>query len=265
MEITFYKYQGTGNDFVLFDNRTGSLPTLEIKTVRNLCDRNFGVGADGFIILQNKEGYDFEMIYYNADGSVSTMCGNGGRCMVQFAHDLGLHKTEYKFWAIDGEHIATMGTAYNGNDKIVRLKMQDVHAIDSHATYAVLNTGSPHYVKIETDVRHLNVVEEGAAIRYSSAFEDTGVNVNFVESTGPYSIYVRTYERGVEAETLSCGTGVTAAALLCAHNDRGFNEVQVQTNGGKLSVEFNKEDEENFTEIYLCGPAKFVFSGVIKI
>jgi diaminopimelate epimerase len=185
--------------------------------------------------------------------------------MVQFAYDLGILKPEYKFWAIDGEHIATMGIAYNSNEKIVRLKMQDVHSIDNHANYAILNTGSPHYVKIQTEVRHLNVKQEGAAIRYSTAFEEAGVNVNFVENTGPYSIYVRTYERGVEDETLSCGTGVTAAALICAHNDRGFNEVQVFTNGGKLSVEFNKEDDEIFTEIYLCGPAKFVFKGVIKV
>lgn len=265
MEIKFYKYQGTGNDFVLVDNREGNFPTLDVKTVKNICDRNFGIGADGFIQLNTKEGYDFEMVYYNADGSESTMCGNGGRCMVQFAYDLGMLKSEYKFWAIDGEHIANMTTAYNSNDKIVRLKMQDVHDVDKHTDYAVLNTGSPHYVKMETEVRQLNVAEAGAAIRYSKAFEDSGVNVNFVESTGPYSIYVRTYERGVEAETLSCGTGVTAAALLCAHNDRGFNEVQVQTNGGKLSVEFDKIDEDNFEEIYLCGPAKFVFSGVIKI
>lgn len=265
MEINFYKYQGTGNDFVLIDNRNGNLPTLETKKVRNICDRNFGIGADGFIVLNKKKGYDFEMVYYNADGSVSTMCGNGGRCMVQFAHDLGIIKSEYKFWAIDGEHSATMGTAYNANETIVRLKMQNVTAVESHTNYFILNTGSPHYIKMETDVRNLNVKEEGAAIRYSKAFEDTGVNVNFVENTGPFSIYVRTYERGVEAETLSCGTGVTAAALVCAHNDRGFNEVQVQTNGGMLSVEFDKNDEDNFTDIYLCGPAKFVFSGLIKI
>lgn len=265
MEINFYKYQGTGNDFVLVDNRTGNLPALDKKIVRNICNRNFGIGADGFIVLNTKTGYDFEMVYYNADGSESTMCGNGGRCMVQFAHDLGMIKSECKFWAIDGEHTASIDTKNNGSDKIVRLKMQDVHEVDSHTNYSILNTGSPHYVTMETDVRHLNVKEEGAAIRYSKAFEDTGVNVNFVESTGPFSIYVRTYERGVEAETLSCGTGVTAAALLSAHNERGFNEVQVQTNGGMLSVEFNKVDEASFTEIYLCGPAKFVFSGIIKV
>jgi diaminopimelate epimerase len=265
MEINFYKYQGTGNDFVLIDNRAGNFPVLETKIINKICDRNFGVGADGFIILQNKEGYDFEMVYYNADGSESTMCGNGGRCMVQFAHDLGILKNEYKFWAIDGEHIATMSIAYNGNNKIVRLKMQDVQAVESEPTYAILNTGSPHYVKMEADVRNMNVVLKGAEIRYSKAFEEKGINVNFVESTGPYSIYVRTYERGVEDETLSCGTGVTAAALLNAHNDRGFNEVQVQTKGGMLSVEFDKIDEENFREIYLCGPAQFVFSGVIKV
>ncbi len=265
MDLNFYKYQGTGNDFVLIDNRIGNMPNLDTKKIKNICDRKFGIGADGFIVLNSKEGYDFEMVYYNADGSESTMCGNGDRCMVQFAHDLGILKSEYKFLAIDGDHIANMTTAYNSNDKIVRLKMQNVVVVERHATYAILNTGSPHYIKMENDVRHLNVLEEGAAIRYSKAFEDSGVNVNFVETTGPYSIYVRTYERGVEAETLSCGTGVTAAALLCAHNDNGFNEVQVQTNGGMLNVEFEKIDDQNFEEIYLCGPAKFVFSGVVKI
>ena len=260
MEITFYKYQGTGNDFVLIDNRENILPLLGEKTIKKFCDRRFGIGADGFIVLNNKQGYDFEMVYYNADGSESTMCGNGGRCMVQFAHDLGIHKSAYHFLAIDGAHDATIDI-----DKNVRLKMLDVHEVETHANYCILNTGSPHYVKFDNNVRHIDIVKEGAEIRYSKAFEQKGVNVNFVESTGPYSIYVRTYERGVEAETLSCGTGVTAAALVSAHNDRGFNQVQIQTNGGELSVEFNKIDEDNFDEIYLCGPTKFVFKGNINI
>jgi diaminopimelate epimerase len=259
MELTFYKYQGTGNDFILFDNRNNEI-NLTNSQVKKLCDRKFGIGADGLILLCAKEGYDFEMIYYNADGSVSTMCGNGGRCMVRFAHDMGIHKNVYNFLAVDGAHEAEITT-----ENIVRLKMQDVSKVEQHFSHAILNTGSPHYIKFCTNVRKMNVEEEGREIRYNDEFTGEGINVNFVENTGSYSIYVRTYERGVEAETLSCGTGVTAAALVSAHNEHGFNEVEVQTNGGKLSVEFNKIDDNNFTEIYLCGPATFVFKGIINI
>jgi diaminopimelate epimerase len=259
MELIFYKYQGTGNDFIIFDNRQSQI-SLSEKQVKNLCDRKFGIGADGLILLCTKEGYDFEMIYYNADGSISTMCGNGGRCMVRFAHDMGIHKNVFNFLAVDGAHEAEITT-----ENIVRLKMQDVNKVEQHFSHAILNTGSPHYIKFCTNVRKMNVEEEGRAIRYNDEFTGEGINVNFVENTGSYSIYVRTYERGVEAETLSCGTGVTAAALVSAHNEHGFNEVEVQTNGGKLSVEFNKIDDNNFTAIYLCGPATFVFKGIINI
>jgi diaminopimelate epimerase len=260
MEIVFSKYQGTGNDFIIIDNRDGKLAQLNSDSIKKLCDRRFGIGADGLIILATKEGYDFEMVYYNSDGNLSSMCGNGGRCMVRFAYDLGMHKNSYNFLAVDGPHEASIDL-----DNTIRLKMQDVADVEEHNDYAILNTGSPHYVKFSRGVRHLDVKKEGHEIRYSSAFEDTGINVNFVEVTGPYSIYVRTYERGVEDETLSCGTGVTAAALASAHNDRGFNEVQVITNGGKLSVEFKKIDDKSFTDIYLCGPATFVFKGTVKI
>jgi diaminopimelate epimerase len=259
MEITFYKYQGTGNDFIIFDNRIGQI-SLNNKQVKTLCDRKFGIGADGLILLCNKEGYDFDMLYYNADGNVSSMCGNGGRCMVKFAHDIGIHKNTYHFLAVDGDHEAEITT-----ENSIRLKMQDVQQVKHHFSHAILNTGSPHYVKFCTDVRKMNVNEEGKEIRYDDEFTGEGINVNFVENTGSYSIYVRTYERGVEGETLSCGTGVTAAALMSAHNEHGFNEVEVLTNGGKLSVEFNKINEQNFNEIYLCGPAMFVFKGVVNI
>jgi diaminopimelate epimerase len=260
MEITFSKYQGTGNDFIIIDNRDGTLTELDTHIVKKLCDRRFGIGADGLIILAAKEGYDFEMIYYNSDGNMSSMCGNGGRCIVRFAYDTGIHKSSYIFLAVDGAHEATIDF-----DNTIRLKMQDVSDVEEHPLYSILNTGSPHYIKFGRGVRHLDVKKEGHEIRYSSAFEENGINVNFVEITGPYSIYVRTYERGVEDETLSCGTGVTAAALASAHNERGFNEVQVITNGGKLSVEFNKTDDKRFSEIYLCGPATFVFKGTVKI
>lgn len=260
MELTFYKYQGTGNDFIIFDNRAESLSSLTEKTVRRLCDRRFGIGADGVMLLNNKENFDFEMIYFNADGKPSTMCGNGGRCMVRFAKDLGIRKDIYHFLAVDGPHEASIDL-----DDIIRLKMQDVKDADTHGNYAILDTGSPHYIKYSTNVRDIDVVQKGREIRYSSEFEKEGINVNFVESTGEYSIYVRTYERGVEDETLSCGTGVTAAALMSAHHERGFNQIEVKTNGGHLSVEYNKTGDESFADIYLCGPATFVFKGVINI
>jgi diaminopimelate epimerase len=260
MDLIFSKYQGTGNDFIIIDNRNGNLGELDTHTIKKLCDRRFGIGADGLIILATKEGYDFEMIYYNSDGNMSSMCGNGGRCIVRFAYDIGIHKSTYKFLAIDGAHEAEIDT-----NNMVRLKMNDVDKVEEHSSYSLLNTGSPHFIKYSNDVRKIDVQKEGHEIRYSDTFKNEGVNVNFVENTGEYSIFVRTYERGVEAETLSCGTGVTAAALVSAHNERGFNEVEVKTMGGNLSVEFNKNGDEHFTDIYLCGPAIFVFKGNIKM
>jgi diaminopimelate epimerase len=259
MQITFYKYHGTGNDFIIIDHRESELKMVDEKLLKKLCDRRFGIGADGLMFLCRKPGYDFEMVYYNADGKPSSMCGNGGRCMVQFAKDIGIRKDNYHFLAADGAHDATIDL-----DNTIRLKMQDVDGVELHPHYAVLDTGSPHYIKYSSDVRHKDVFKEGREIRYSPAYEAEGINVNFVEDTGQYSIYVRTYERGVEDETLSCGTGVTAAALMSAHHDRGFNQVEVQTNGGHLSVEFNKTGDKSFTDIFLCGPAVFVFKGTIN-
>ncbi|MEJ7611827.1 MAG: diaminopimelate epimerase [Ferruginibacter sp.] len=258
MDIEFYKYQGTGNDFIIIDNRNGKYDELSAKDVKHFCDRKFGIGADGLMMMNTKDGYDFEMIYYNSDGRPGSMCGNGGRCLVRFAKDMGIHKTSYSFIASDGPHEAEIDLANN-----VRLKMKDVTEVDAHPAYAVLNTGSPHYIKYSSDVRQMDVFKKGREIRYSSEYEKEGINVNFVESTGPYSVFMRTYERGVEDETLSCGTGVTAAALMSAHNDRGFNEVKVQTPGGDLSVEFTKTGDHSFTDIRLCGPAEYVFKGRI--
>lgn len=244
---------------MILDNRDALYNTITPKQVKFICERRFGIGADGLMLLNGKEGYDFEMIYYNADGNASSMCGNGGRCMVRFAHDMGLRKLTYKFVAIDGEHEADM------DGKIVRLKMKDVETVDEHGSYAVLNTGSPHYVKFVTDLQATNVAVAGKSIRNSEEFAKEGINVNFVENTGHDSIFVRTYERGVEDETLSCGTGVTAASLVSAHNARGFNRVEVKTIGGNLSVEFNKVSEQHFTDVWLCGPATFVFKGEIEL
>lgn len=259
MQFIFYKYHGTGNDFVILDNRDGRYNGITPRQVKFICERRFGIGADGLMLLNLKEGYDFEMIYYNADGNPSSMCGNGGRCLVKFAYDVGLRKLTYKFLAIDGDHEADL------DGKIVRLRMKDVEAVEEHASYAVLNTGSPHYVKFVSDTRGTDVAAAGKNIRYSDEFAKEGINVNFVESTGEDSIFVRTYERGVEDETLSCGTGVTAASLLSAHNERGFNRVEVKTMGGHLSVEFNKLSDHHFTEVWLCGPATFVFKGEIEL
>ena len=260
MKIEFYKYQGTGNDFVIFDNRKNDYDFLTSKQVKYICDRNFGVGADGLMLLGKKEGYDFEMIYYNSDGNQSTMCGNGGRCLVKFAYHRGIIKSEYLFVAIDGEHKAEIDS-----DGTVSLQMKNVDSVDYHTAHAIINTGSPHFVKFANEVENIDVLTTGHEIRYSKEFALQGINVNFVESTDEDSIFVRTYERGVENETLSCGTGVTAAALLSAHNENGFNTVRVKTLGGNLSVEFNKIDDQHFDDIWLCGPAELVFTGTIEL
>jgi len=261
MRISFHKYQGTGNDFVILDNRTGQYKDIRLDQIRRICDRRFGIGADGLMMLNEKSGYDFEMKYYNADGKEGSLCGNGGRCMVKFAYNLGIHKTLYKFIAYDGEHEAEIDT-----DGIVSLKMNDVGNIRKFHGDFILNTGSPHYIKMVNDVMNVDVYKKGHEIRYSKDFEQEGINVNFVEQMDdPDKIFVRTYERGVEDETLSCGTGVTAAALVCWHNDNGFNEVEVNTSGGKLSVEYDKHNDEGFSNIWLCGPAEKVFEGSIDI
>lgn len=258
MTLRFYKYQGTGNDFIILDNRDNHIALSEAQ-VKQLCDRRFGIGADGLMLLNAKAGYDFEMMYYNSDGRESTMCGNGGRCLVKFAYHKGIHREQYHFLAVDGPHEATI------TDRgWVHLKMKNVDHVIMHNDCAEIDTGSPHYIKPVTDVAAVDVKEQGSAIRYSTAFAEAGINVNFVEPTSG-GIYVRTYERGVEDETLSCGTGVTASALFFAHNEIGFNRVEVKTPGGHLAVEFDKKGDERFEDIWLCGPAEFVFSGEITL
>src|SRR5215213_861467 len=248
MHIQFYKYQGTGNDFVIMDNRDKTYDSLTKEQVKFLCDRRFGIGGDGLMLLNAHPDYDFEMKYYNSDGKESSMCGNGGRCLSKFANDIGIVQTDYKFLAIDGVHEASLNT-----DGTVALLMKDVdHIKYDHGNY-ILNTGSPHFIHMEEDVMHLDVFKKGREIRYSKEFEKDGINVNFVQRTGHEDkIIVRTYERGVEAETLSCGTGVTAAAIVCYHNDNGFNSVDVQTKGGMLNVEFDKIGD-SYKNIWLNG------------
>jgi diaminopimelate epimerase len=257
--MEFYKYQGTGNDFIIIDNRKNQIE-LSKDQIKKVCDRRFGIGADGLMLLQLKDPYDFEMIYFNADGNESSMCGNGGRCLVQFAHDIGIKKQEYFFIAIDGDHSALIN-----DDGWVHLKMKDVKSIKTIGQHYLLDTGSPHYVVYENEVLEVKVYEKGKQIRYSEPFKEEGVNVNFVQVMDNDSIYVRTYERGVEDETLSCGTGVTAAAIVSAHNERGFNAVEVRTLGGKLRVEFDRIDEDHYENVWLCGPATFVFKGEAEV
>ncbi len=249
----FYKYQGTGNDFVMIDNRSRSFPA-NTALIAHLCDRRFGIGADGLILIQNAEGYDFKMVYFNADGNEGSMCGNGGRCAVRFAQDLGIFETHTTFIAVDGPHKAEVV-----KDDIF-LKMSDVLAIDQHKEYDFMNTGSPHYVTFVENVAATNVVAEGQKIRYSSQFEG-GTNVNFVQILDNNTIYVRTYERGVEDETFSCGTGVTACALSAHLRYALTNPVNIVTKGGQIRVSFGEPQNNHFENIYLIGPAIRVFEG----
>ncbi|MGA8854149.1 MAG: diaminopimelate epimerase [Christiangramia sp.] len=259
MKLTFYKYQGTGNDFVMVDNRDHKLSKNDTKLINHLCDRRFGVGADGLILLENSEDPkdDFKMVYFNADGNESSMCGNGGRCLVAFSRFLGIIKDSARFTAIDGIHHATIG---NG---IVSLKMQNVHTVQQEDNFLFLDTGSPHHVIFSTGIGLKDVRKEGAEIRYSDRYKNGGTNVNFVEAISEATFSVRTYERGVEDETLSCGTGVTAVALAAYQSGKTEAEaVTLITPGGELSVNF-KKDEDGFSDIWLSGPAELVFKGEI--
>lgn len=259
MNIIFHKYQGTGNDFIILDNRKQSYSLLTTEHIKYLCGRHFGIGADGLMLLNTIEGYDFEMKYYNADGKESSMCGNGGRCIAQFAYTHQIIHKKCRFIAIDGEHEAIIE-----NNNWIKLKMKDVSGVIKENNNFIIDTGSPHYIKCVENINNINVVEEGRKIRYNKAFEKVGINVNFVETKGDKNIFVRTYERGVENETLSCGTGVVASALISAHTI-GFNKIDIETLGGNLTVECNKIDDTHFKEIWLCGPATFVFAGSIEI
>lgn len=259
--LQFYKYQGTGNDFILADNRKGEFNHLTTEIIHALCDRHFGIGADGLMLLQQKEGFDFEMKYFNADGREGSMCGNGGRCITLFAYHCGILKDSYHFIASDGPHDANIRP-----DGTIALRMKDVHEIKRFKEDFILDTGSPHLIRFVNNVTQEDVVSEGRSIRFSKEFAAEGINVNFVEqSEDKENIQVRTYERGVEDETLSCGTGVTAAALVCYHNENGFNNVEVFTKGGQLQVEYDRVGENQYQNIWLCGPAQKVFSATIDL
>lgn len=261
MKIHFYKYQATGNDFVMIDNRSGEL-SLSIEQIQKICDRKFGVGADGLMLIEKDPKLDFNLVYYNQDGSQS-LCGNGSRAAMSFASFLNIVHGTASFNAYDGRHDATLG-----QDGIVRLKMNDTTGIKRYGEDLWIDTGAPHLMRFVHNIRSANVFEEGRSIRYSDTFKPAGTNANFVELLPDNTIFVRTYERGVENETLSCGTGVTAAAL--AATTKGYTSpVKIKTLGGELSVEFKTSQSaasaEAFKEIFLVGPAKMVFKGELEL
>ena len=254
--MKFYKYQGTGNDFVMLDNRLGEWDDLSIEEIQKLCDRRFGIGADGLIKINSAKDVDFEVDYYNSDGSKS-FCGNGARCSVAFAHFLDIIEDKTTFTAIDGIHEAEIK---NG---IIKLKMGDVKTIDKDGDDFVLNTGSPHYIKYVEMLNNYNVYKNGNEIRNSETYKKEGINVNFVEAVSDKELFVRTYERGVEDETYSCGTGVTAAALTFMDKNNQTS-VAVKVLGGQLKV-YAQKNGEGFSDIWLEGPANQVFKGDIAL
>ena len=260
MLLTFYKYQGTGNDFIMVDNRLNSFPKENTQLIEQLCDRRFGIGADGLILLENHTTYDFKMVYFNSDGNESSMCGNGGRCLVAFAKQLGIIDATAEFEAVDGYHYAKII-----GDDLVSLQMKDVDSIAVHQDYSFLNTGSPHHVQLVSNLKNLDVKTEGAKIRYSDLYGKAGSNINFVHQLENGIFAVRTYERGVEDETLSCGTGATAVAIAMHHVGKTkSNSIDLQVEGGKLSVQF-KENNGVYSDVFLVGPATFVFEGTIDL
>ncbi|PCH76263.1 MAG: diaminopimelate epimerase [Flavobacteriaceae bacterium] len=257
MELEFYKYQGTGNDFIMIDNRLLGFPKDNKKIISKLCDRRFGVGADGLILLENADKSDFKMVYFNADGGLGSMCGNGGRCTVAFAKMLGVIDKKTTFDAADGLHKATI------KEGVVSLQMGDISLFTHYEGYSFLDTGSPHHIQFCEDVALVNVKEKGAAIRYGELYLEEGSNINFVTQTGDAHFRVRTYERGVEDETLACGTGVTAVALVAHSLEKTTaTSIDLQVEGGLLNVSFDLEDD-GYTNVFLTGPAVYSFKGII--
>jgi len=262
LKTKFYKYQGTGNDFIMIDDRAENFDATNQKLIERLCNRRFGIGADGLILLQNHKTANFYMQYFNSDGRKSSMCGNGGRCIAQFAKDLNIVNELATFYAIDGIHTATY---QNGE---VKLQMNDLIQIEKRDNHVfILNTGSPHYVQFfAKDVDSIDLIAEAKKIRYNTEFAKVGINVNFV-SVYQGKLKVRTYERGVEDETFSCGTGVTAAAIaykLFLGNTQSEDEIKLETKGGNLSVNYLFSDNK-FEDVFLKGPATFVFTGEIDV
>ncbi len=258
MIIQFYKYQGTGNDFVMIDNRHDFFPKNNTKLIENICDRRFGIGADGLILLENDTNTDFRMVYYNSDGNESSMCGNGGRCIIAFAKKLNIIGENAVFIATDGLHHATIF-----DNDIISLQMKDVIDVRIDSDYVFLNTGSPHHVTLVNDLENYDVKTNGAKIRYSDLYGNAGSNVNFVKQLSENHFALRTYERGVEDETLSCGTGATAVAIaMNAIGKTNSSQIYLDVQGGKLKVSFEK-NQCDFQKVFLEGPATFVFEGEV--
>lgn len=254
---TFYKYQGTGNDFVMIDNRNYRFPKNNQATIAMLCDRRFGVGADGLILLENSSTADFKMVYFNADGNESTMCGNGGRCIVAFANFLNIIDSTTVFEAVDGLHNAEIMV------DMVNLQMQDVTEVKVNSSSVFLDTGSPHHVQFETDIENFDIKTKGAAIR-NEVYGRAGSNVNFVHKISDQKFKIRTYERGVENETLSCGTGATAVAIAMYHTkNTAFTTIEIQVEGGELTISF-KPESNHYSQVFLSGKATQVFKGDTK-
>ena len=259
MILTFEKYQGAGNDFIIIDNRKNILDTADRERIKQICDRRFGVGADGLMMLYDHKEMDFEMKYFNSDGNEGTMCGNGGRCIVMFAKKIKLIKHKARFLTSDGVHTAEI------SDTTVRLRMNNVNTIRKLGDSYFIDTGSPHYVTFTNDIDNFDVFNEGRKLRNNQQFKPNGTNVNFVKVQTD-GLSVRTYERGVENETLSCGTGVVAAAIVTVYSGQiDSDNVQVKTRGGIMNVCFSTTEKGIFTDIVLGGPAIFVFKGKIKI
>ncbi len=266
MHLHFSKYEGTGNDFIIIDNREKIFSAKNFSLIQKLCDRRFGIGADGLLLLNTSEKYNYNMEYFNSDGNLGSMCGNGGRCLAAFAKRVGLIHEGAIFDATDGIHYARVETYDDKNfNAIVNLKMNNVNGIEKGNDYYYLNTGSPHYIRFVDDPEKVDVIPEGRKIRYNERFKEQGTNVNFISFKNE-NIYIRTYERGVEDETLSCGTGAVAAVLAVA--DKGLlNEKKkgsLITKGGNLTVSFEKIND-GFENVFLEGPATFVFDGEIEI
>lgn len=264
MKIHFYKYQATGNDFVMIDNLAGKY-AFTPDQIKTLCDRKFGIGADGLMLIEKDPSLHFNLQYYNSDGSQS-LCGNGSRAAVNMAAALGLVNGKATFNAFDGPHDAEIREG-----GIVRLKMNDVAEVRNIGEDYFIDTGSPHYIRFVTDLKHYPVFESGKKIRYGNEFQPDGTNVNFVEISPSNTLFVRTYERGVENETLSCGTGVTAAALAASFRNL-TSPITIKTLGGDLKVDFKNSQSGLptgqagiFHDIYLAGPAKLVFEGDLEL
>lgn len=257
MLIPFIKYHGTGNDFVIIDNRALEL-SLTQGQIAQLCDRKFGIGADGLILLETQEEIA-KMVYYNSDGAPSSMCGNGGRCFVDFAQNLNVLRDEGEFLAVDGMHPFKM------QNHLVSLKMGDVSEIETIEDAVFMNTGSPHYIKWVDNVQEMDIVTSAHKIRFNKRFADEGTNVNFVEQINGVT-HIRTYERGVEDETLSCGTGATACAIAMHYMQKTEDHgLTIHVLGGKLHVSFTPKANSSYTDVWLTGPTTRVFEGTITV